>query len=235
MDTQTRHALKHDTFVDTTNSTLEWIQDNRGLVIRYTVIALIILAIIIGFVVHTETRNADAQAMLNRAMNVYLTPLKQPDMPAEVNIGSFATAKDRADAAYPLFEKTAKEYGSTRAGQDARYFAGLTQIERGNLSGAQQELKQAADSNSNVAALAKMALANLAIQSGQGSEAVALYQQVIAHPTSTVAASTAQIALAEYYESNNPEQAKLILAKVVDQNKNNAAGQIAQQDLAKLK
>lgn len=235
MDTQTRYALKHDTFVDTTNSTLEWIQNNLKLVIRYAILAVVVIAIILAIVVHFETRNADAQAMLNRAMNIYNTPLKQPDMPAEANIGSYATEQDRASAAYPLFEKTANEYGSTRPGQDARYFAGLTQIALNNPSQAEQELKQAVSGNDNIAALAKMALAGLAIQAGRGSDAVALYQQVIAHPTTTVSASTAQIALAEYYENNDVEQAKQILAKVIDQNKNNATGEIAQQDLAKLK
>lgn len=235
MDTQTRHALKHDRFVDTTNSALDWAQENRGLVVRYGVLTLVVIALIAAAIVTYNIRSQHAEAALNHALNVYTSPLTQPGEPAELQQGSFPTAAARAKAAHPLFEKTADTYGWLHAGQDARYFAGLTDLQMNDNSTAEAELKQAADArDKNIAALARMALASLYIQTGRGSQAVDLYNKLIQHPTATVPASSAQLALAQYYENSHPDQARQILAKVEDQNKDNFAGQIAQRELAKL-
>lgn len=235
MDTQTRHALKHDRFVDSTNSALDWVQENRSLVIRYSVVAVVVIAIIVAAAVTYSARQQHAQAALNKALNVYTAPLTQPGEPADLQQGSYPTAAARAKAAHPLFEKAADNYGWLYAGQDARYFAGLTDLQMNDNTAAEKELKQAADvRDKNVAALAKMALASLYIQTNRGSQAVELYKDLAQHPAATVPASSAQLALAQYYESTDPDQAKQILAKVQDQNKDNFAGQIAQRELAKL-
>jgi predicted negative regulator of RcsB-dependent stress response len=235
VDTQTRHALKHDRFVDSTTSALDWVQENRGLVIRYSVVALVVVAIVAAALVTYNIRNQHAVAALNKALNVYTAPLTQPGEPANLQQGSYPTAAARARAAHPLFEKAADNYGWLHAGQDARYFAGLTDLQMNDNSAAEKELKQAADArDKNVAALAKMALASLYIQTGRGAQAVELYNKLAAHPTATVPASSAQIALAQYYENSNPDKARQLLAKVQDQNKDNFAGQIAQRELAKL-
>lgn len=235
MDTQTRHALKHDRFVDTTTTALDWAQENRGLVIRYGVLILVAIAIVAAAIVTYNVRNQHAEAALSRALNIYTSPLLQPGEPANLQKGSYPTAAARAKAAHPLFEKIANTYSWLHAGEDARYFAGLTDLQMNDNSAAEKELKQAAKAHDrNIAALARMALASLYIQTGRGSEAVSLYQKLINHPTTTVPASAAQLALAQYYEKNNPAQARQILAKVEDQNKDNFAGQIAQSELAKL-
>jgi tetratricopeptide (TPR) repeat protein len=235
VDTQTRHALKHDRFVDTTHSALDWAQENRGLVIRYGVLTLVVICVAASAIVMYNIRQQHAEAALNKALNVYTAPLTQPGEPADVQQGSYPTAAARAKAAHPLFETAADNYGWLYAGQDARYFAGLTDLQMNDNTAAEKELKQAAGArDKNVAALAKMALASLYVQTGRGSQAVALYNKLAKHPTATVPASSAQLALAQYYENSDPDQAKQILAKVQDQNKKNFAGQIAQRELAKL-
>jgi tetratricopeptide (TPR) repeat protein len=167
-------------------------------------------------------------------VSVYSTPIADPAQPEPPGVKTFPTAADRAKAANPLFEDVARRYGSTTAGQNALYFAGLTAADMGKTSEAESDFRKAADlQDANLASLARLALANLLAQQGQTSEAIKLYQDLINHPTSTVPAGTAQLQLAQLYEANNkPAEANKIYAQLKAKDPTTAAGQIAAQKLA---
>ena len=229
MDTQTRHALKQDKFVQATTSGLSWIELHRSQVIRASVIAVVILAAIIGSAAFYEHRTAQASLALGQALEIYNTPLRQPGEPED---GSFSTAADRAKAANRQFVDVANRYGSLEPGKVALYFAGLTDIDLGKTADAEGSLKQVAGSyHKDLASLAKVALANLYVQTGKTPQAIDLYKQLIAKPTDTVPASAAQLQLAALYERTDPQQAKQIYAVLKDKDKATAAGQIAAQKL----
>jgi tetratricopeptide (TPR) repeat protein len=235
VDTQTRHALKHDRFVDSTNATLDWASDNRGTLIRYGIIAFAVIALIVAAIWTYTVRQHNAQNLLGQGLSIYETPLSVPGEPADEAKGSYATAAARAKAAYPLFEKAANEYGWLRPGEDARYFAGLADMDMGNQAKAETELKKASKAHDrNIASLAKMALASLYVQTNRTQEAIDIYNKLIKNPTTTVPASAAQLELAGLYENSNPEKAKQIYAEVKDKNSKTAAGQIAAEKLQKL-
>ncbi len=229
MDTQTRHALKQDKFVQATTSGLSWIELHRSQVIRTSIIAVVILAAIIGSAAFFEHRTAQASLALGQALEIYNTPLRQPGEPED---GSFSTAADRAKAANRQFVDVANRYGSLEPGQVALYFAGLTDIDLGKTADAEGSLKQVAGSyHKDLASLAKVALANLYVQANKTQQAIDLYKQLIAKPTDTVPASAAQLQLAALYEKTDPQQAKQIYAVLKDKDKATAAGQIAAQKL----
>jgi len=236
VDTQTRHALKQDKFITATTSGLEWLESNRSSVLRWTIAGVVLLGLLIAGLVVWHQRSQAADQLLAQAMDIYATPLATPGEPAPPGQTTYATAADRAAAAYPLFEKAANEYGWLGAGRTARYFAGITAVDLGKTAQAESELKQASDSGpSSVAALAKLALANLYAQDGHASQAAALFQELVAHPTTTVPKSAAQLQLAQMYENTDPNEAKQIYAQIEDQDKGTAAAQLAQQQLQKLK
>ncbi len=165
-------------------------------------------------------------------MDIYNTPVAQPGQPAEPGVKTYASAAERAKAAYPLFEEVANKYSWLKEGANARYLAGMTALAMGQSSTGENELKKAADSsNSNVAALAKLSLAGIYHQTGRDPLAIELYQQLIAKPTATVPASLAKLQLAALYESSKPDEAKKLYAEIKDQDKGTAAGQIAAQKL----
>jgi hypothetical protein len=232
VDTQTRHALKQDKFVNATTSGLEWIGEHRSNVLAWAVGAVVVVAIIVsGFFLY-QKRDAGANQLLGQAMDIYETPLTQPNQPAEPGLKTYATAADRAKAAYPLFKQTADQYGWLGAGEMARYFAGVTELEMGQQGAAEADLEKATHShNVNLAALGKIALANLYEQTGRGSMAVTEYKDVIAHPTTTVPKAAAQLQLAQMYETTQPAEARRLYAEIKDQNKDTQAGQIATQKL----
>ena len=235
MDTQTRHALKHDSLIDSAHTAADWMQENKAVVIKYSIIIAIVL--IVGTIATAlyQSQRAKAQIAFGVAMDTYLTPIAQSDAEQQPGMKTYPTVAARAKDANAAFLKVADSYRHTSAGKNAEYFAGLTYAEMGQTADAERTLKQVANhDDKNLAALAQMTLASLAQQSGRTPDAVKIYQQLAAHPTATVPASQAKLALAAIYEQSNPQQAKQLYAEIKDANKATAAGQIATQKLAQL-
>lgn len=232
VDTQTRHALKQDHFVNVTTSGMEWVGEHRANVVKAAVAVVLLIGVIVAGILIYQRREAAANELLGQAMDIYETPLAQAGQPTMPGQKTYPTAADRAKAANPIFREVAEQYGWLDAGAMARYFAGITEVDLGQQSQAQEDLKKASESHDgNVAALAKLALANLDEQSNRGSEAVSLLQDLIKHPTSSVPKVAAQFQLASYYEATQPSEARRIYAEIKDQNKNSEAGQLATQKL----
>ena len=127
----------------------------------------------------------------------------------------------------------ANKYGMTPDGKVARYFGGLTYMEEGQNASAESTLKQVAGGwNGDLAALAKLSLAQLYRQTGRDPQAIDLYNELTAKPTSTVPGGLAQLQLAELYETQGkPELAKKIYAQLKDKDPKGPAGMIAAQKL----
>ncbi|HUY81773.1 MAG TPA: tetratricopeptide repeat protein [Acidobacteriaceae bacterium] len=232
MDTQTRHALKQDRFVEATASSLGWLQDHRRNAIIASVAAVVLVAAVLAGVMIYHSRLSKAEALYGQAMDIYNTPLAQPGQEIPPGQKTYPTAAARAKAANPMFVQAANKYGWFKVGKNAGYFAGLTYLDMGQTASAEKDLKSAVDSHdSGLEALAKMALAGLYRQTGRDDQAVDLYKQVIKHPTITVPAAAAQLELAGLYEVKNPAEAKKIYAQLKDHDKDTVAGQIAAQKL----
>jgi tetratricopeptide (TPR) repeat protein len=232
VDTQTRHALKQDRFITATTSGLDWVGQNRASVIRWSIGVVVALAVIITGIVLFEQRSSAADQLLGQGLTIYETPIASPNQPTPPGDTTYASAKDRARAAYPIFSQAASRYGWLHAGHMARYFAGLTAQDMGNTSEAEADLSQVASSGgSNLAATAKVALANLYAQTGRTSMAVGEFNDLIAHPTTTVPKASAQLMLAQLYETTQPEAARRLYAQIKDQDKDSEAAQIATQKL----
>jgi hypothetical protein len=230
VDTQTRHALKQDRLVEATRSGVGWFQEHRSRVIQATVAVVLLIAIVVAGLVVYSRRSAAADLAFGEAMDTYNTPLAQPGQPQVPGEKTFATAAARATAAHQQFEQLANQYGFFEAGKTARYFAGLTAIDLGQTGVAETSLKTVSDGHdAALASLAKLALANLYQQLNRNSEAVVLYNQLIAKPTSTVPADAARLQLASLYERTNPAEANKIYAQL--KTSKTAAAEIAAQKL----
>jgi len=233
VDQQTRQALKHDQFVDTTKHGLEWATENRHSVIVTGVISIAtIIVIVVGMVIY-NSRASQASVAFGAAMQAYQTPLAAPGQAVPPGVKTYASIAERAKAANDLFMGVADKYSMTPDGKVARYFGGLTYMEDGQNASAESTLKQVADGwNHDLGALANLSLAQLYRQTGRDSQAIEIYNGLTAKPSTTVSSGIAQIQLAELYESQNkPELAKKIYAQLKDKDAKGPAGLIAAQKL----
>lgn len=231
MDTQTRHALKKDKFAQATADSFQWLSGHRSGVLKWVIGAGVAVLVIAGALVFWTLRSSAAESALGSALDTYNAPLAQPGLPA--GNGIYNNAADRAKAANKQFAQVAQQYGWLSEGKKARYFAGITDEELGQNAAAESELKAVAGSwNRDLANLAKIALAGLYQQTSRDSQAIDLYNQVIAKPSETVTAPAAQLDLADLYVAEGKQdQARNLWAKVKDADKEGAAGAIASQKL----
>ena len=236
MDTQTRHAMKHDALVDNAQSAVAWLEEHKSEAIRFAAVLIAVVAIGIGSVMFYQHRQEQASVAFGAAMDIYSAPVAQPGVPAQPGVRTYPSSAARAQAANALFLKVANSYGSTDSGKNALYFSGLCYMEMGQASQAEKTLKQVVrDGNKNLAALGNLALVNLYQQNGHASDAIKLLNQLASHPTTAVPASEAKLELASMYEKTNPQQAQQIYAQLKDKDSKTAAGQIAAQKLQEMK
>lgn len=232
MDTQTRHALKKDSFAQATASSVSWLSGHRSGVVRWAVSAGVVLVLVVATLVYWNWSSTKANTALGAALDTYIAPLAQPGAPAEN--GVYASTAERSKAANGQFLAVAKQYGWLAEGAKAHYFAGVTYQELGQNASAEAELKAAAGSwDRNLANLAKLALAGLYHQTARDAQAIDLYNALTAKPSETVSASVAQLNLADLYAAaGKQDQARALWAKVKDADKDGPAGAIAAQKLA---
>lgn len=235
MDTQTRHAIKHDALIDHAHSALGWLEEHKSQAILFSVIVVAVLAIGIGSILFYQHRQDEASVAFGAAMDIYSAPVDQPGTPPEPGVRTYPSGTVRAKAANAEFLKVADSFGSTDAGKNALYFAGLTYMEMGNPAAAETTLKKVVDHGaSNLASLADMALVGLYRQGGRTSDAIDLLKKLATHPTTAVPAGQANLELAGIYEGTNPAQAKQIYAQLKDKDSKTTAGQIAAQKLQQM-
>lgn len=236
MRTTERHQLKHDKFAETAADTYSWAVDHRDKIIYGAVIAAVILLIVLGSMAYMSRRDQQASNALGKAMEVYDAPLRPAGAPEQPGLTTFTSASERAKAAHAEFAKIADEYSRTKSGKVARYFSALTAKETGDIAGAEQGLKQVADSaDQDLASLAKLALAGLYRQSGKEQQAIDTYKQLIDRPTAAVAKSTAQLQLAETYQAKQPQEAAKLYEQIRKDDPQSVAAEIAARNMGTLK
>ena len=232
----TRHTnreLSEDHFVTNTGKTVEWARENTRTVLTTLgiVLALIIVAVVAGFIIHG--RNQAASVAFGEAMETFQSPITVPGQPATPGVKSFATVADRAKAANPQFHAVADKYGSTKDGKNARYFEGLTFLQEGDTKSAETALKSVADSfDGELASLGKLALADIYRQTKRDAQAIDIYNQLTAKPTDAVPAGLAQLQLAELYAAEGKTaDARKIYGQIKDKDAKSPAGIIAAKKL----
>lgn len=236
MRSYARHRLKQDQFTATAKETVSWAVEHQKSLTYAGIVVAVIVAVFLGYGYYTRHRAQTAQAELSAALATYQAPLRAPGQPAQPGEISFASAQERAKAAQPQFAKLAQDYASTRSAIIANYFLGLSDVDLSDTKGAESHLRLVINSNApDLAALAKFALANLYRGANRDPEAVKLYQDLIAHPTTTVPKSMAQLELAALYATKQPQDARKLYEDIQKENPQGPAAAIAANRLGDLK
>jgi len=238
---ETRHSLKEDRFSKATihaaENAVHWsVEHKKNLAIGIAA-AVALVAIVLGGWLYFQRQDERASVELGKAVRTLDTQVRPAGMPAQPEIPSFGSTKERATEAHKQFQAIADKYPHTRSGEISRYFSGLTASDMGDNSVAERDLKDvASSSHDDMSGLAKFALASLYRKSNRDKEAIDLYKQLIDKPTATVSKVMAQLQLASLYESSQqPAEAKKIYEQIVKENPKTEAESMAQQKLQALK
>ena len=241
MRAQTRHQLKQDAFsrvtIGAAEKTAHWSVEHRNTLAIAVIAVVVIAGVAAGGWYYQSTQDEKASFDLTQATRTLEAQLRPTGVPAQPDIPSFTSAKERAEAARKQFQAIVDKYPHTRTADMARYFLGVTSASMGDNTGAENNFKAVASTgNKELASVAKLALAALYGNTNRTKDGVALYQELINHPTASVSKVTAQLELAELYRSSNqPLDAKRLYEQIKKDNPSTEAGQMATQKLAELK
>lgn len=232
-----RKELKSDEFVSGMDAALEYYLQHQRAVITAIVVLVVVVASGYGYMTWSRTRNLAASALLSQALTtMHATVQAQPssaNAPAPAGI-TYPTVAERGTAAAQQFQAVINQYGSTNAGQLARVYLGLAQLDA-NDPHAPQTLQAAAQSGDAAAATAAQhALANLDIQQGKLAAAHTLLEALTKQDSPTLPRAVAIIELASLDRTYNPKEAAQLYKQLQTDFPNTATAQQAQQDLANL-
>ncbi len=241
MRAETRHQLKEDRFSTATihaaEATAHWSVEHKSTLTYGAIILVVLAAAIGGSWYYFNQQDLKASMSFSQAIRTMDTPVRPANMPAQPDQPSFASSKERALEAHKQFQAIVDQYPHTRSAEFSRYFLGLTSSDMGDNAAAEKELNTVASShNSDLAALARFALAAVYRNTNRANDAINIYKDLIAKPTSTVGKSAAQVELAATYRAaNRPSEAKAIYQQLQKDNPNTELSQLAASKLAELK
>ncbi len=231
-----RQQLKQDKFKETAAEAAHWTEEHRRTLTSAGTVVVIVALILAGLWWYKNWQNEKSSAELGAALNTLAAPIVPPGTPKEGGQPVFYSVKERALAAKDVLYAISSKYGSAHAAQYAHYLAATCEMDLENYKVAEDQLRQLSGSHdTDVAALAKLALAGLLHNQNRDTEAIALYKELIDKPTATVPKATAQLALASLYTAKDPAAARAIYDQMIKDDPKGPGAQIAQGLKAELK
>ncbi len=235
MRSEVRHRLKEDRFAETAQGAFSWMRGHSVNVLGGILVATLIIAIALGGYFYMENREQKASAGLGAAMETMNARIGAADPNPDSKDESYSSVKERGQAAEKKFQAIASQYPHTHAGKISRYLSGVSQEQKGDNAAAEATFKQvAASGDKEVASLAKLALASLYRSTNRTQQAIAIYKDLVDHPTHEVAKTTAQFELAGVYESTQPDDARKLYQEIQKADPKGADGPLGRQALMKM-
>lgn len=173
--------------------------EGRGRQILYGLLALAVIGVL-AFVVYSYSRrqNNVAQAALGKAIETSQAPISTTPMPGFTG-KTFATEKERAEAAVAEFQEVANKFGSPYNDR-AKYFIAVERLKLDREAGINELQEAAKSSDKETGALAKFALGQAKAADGKLDEAAAIYSELLSQSNSLPAKETLNFELAGLYE-----------------------------------
>jgi TolA-binding protein len=238
---ETRHQLKQDRFsrttIDVAEATVHWSVEHKKKLIAGVLAAVAIIALLVGGWYYLNQQDLKASSDLSQAVRTMSTQIRPAGMPAQADLPSFASAKERATAAQTQLQKVINDYPHTKSADFARYFLGVSAIDLGDNAAAEKDFKEVASvHNDDLASLANFALASIYRNSARQKDAIDIYKKLADKPTRTVGKTTAQMELAATYQAaQQPGEAKRIYEQIQKENPNSEAAQLASAKAQQIK
>jgi len=205
-----KEQVEHDQFTDAITGAVDYARAHREQLIRWAGIAIAVL-VVAGLVFwYLSYKNSERQQDLQNAFQVLEAPVG-PANPATPWAKSFLTQDAKTKASIKAFSDVVAKDGGSRQGLIAQYYRGTLEAQNGSNSAAESDLNAVANTSSECAPLAKIALAQVYAGENKIAQARGLLQEIVNKPTDLVSKAQAQILLARLDETTNPQQAQKLL------------------------
>lgn len=205
-----RRELKEDQFISGFEDTLEFLEEQWEMIIALVLVVLVGAGALGGL--WWQARRADQRASLavSQALDIYSAPVRAPGE-SQTNLPgpSFATEKEKYEAAQKEFARLRQQLAGTRAAVIAKHYEALALWELGQRDETLrrlEEVSRAADPER--AAIAGLHLAGFYQKLGRTEDARKLYRKLADHPTASVPRATALLGLADLLVVSNPAEAR---------------------------
>jgi predicted negative regulator of RcsB-dependent stress response len=210
-----RKDLKKDEIREKLVSGVESVASHQQALWIVIAAALVVALAVFGWNSYARRQTAKASAALDDAMKIFQARIRAPGEPADPVEVTYLDEKNKFTDAEKKFLAVADQYGRTKPGLTARYYAGLSEVQLKKYADAEKNLDQViSGGEENLVSLSKFKLAEVYQQENKGSQAVDLYKQLSDKPSVFVSKPMAMLALADYYRKTDPAQATKLYNQV---------------------
>ena len=210
-----RKDLKKDEIREKLVSGVESVASHQQALWIVVTAALVVALAVFGWNSYARRQTAKASAALDDAMKVFQARIRASGEPADPVEITYLDEKNKFTDANKKFLAVAGQYGRTKPGQMARYYAALSEVQLKQYADAEKNLSQViSGGDENLSSLAKYQLAEVYQQEKKGPQAVDLFKQLSDKPSVFVPKPMAMLALADYYRKTDPAQAAKLYNQV---------------------
>jgi predicted negative regulator of RcsB-dependent stress response len=180
------------------------------------IIAALVIALgILGWDSYSRRQTAKASLALDDGLKIFQARIRAAGEAADPTEVTYVDEKNKFTDADKKFREVAANFGRTKPGQMAQYYAALSEVQLKNYPDAEKNLSQVISGSDEIlASLAKFQLAFVYEQENKGPQAADLLKQLSDKPTILVPKAESMLALADYYRKADPAQATKLYNQV---------------------
>jgi predicted negative regulator of RcsB-dependent stress response len=176
-----RHHLKENALAHLAVSARDAVSARKSVIVPLTIALVLLVAAVAGYLAWRARVDGRADTLLAEALIVEEARVGPPPAPGQPATGmSFATEREKHQAALTKFKIVADQYPSTEAGLFARYREGTTFMALGTPASAARSYQQVIDRGDDTlyAQMARLGLAEAQAQTGQYDQAISTFKDL---------------------------------------------------------
>jgi tetratricopeptide (TPR) repeat protein len=226
MKSTERHKLKENELARSVAAARDMLNTRGRDITRAVIAAFVVVALIAGYTMWRQSRNAKADAALAAGLALFEAPVvplaaPAPGSPLPVQQpGTFATEQAKYEAALPKLMDAAETYPNTDAGVAARYYAAAALASLGRHAEAEQRYQEVVDKAGSriYARTGRLGLADAQAAQGKYDSAITIYRELSTDATSQIPVDGVLMALGRtYLQAGRREEAVRAFSRVVDE------------------
>jgi tetratricopeptide (TPR) repeat protein len=216
-----RHHLKDNELAHLATAARASVEARKSQVTTVIIAIVVVLAAAIGYTAWRGRVQGRAGTLLAEAMAVQDTRVGAPEAPGSPSAGpSFATEKEKNQAALTKLKAVADQYPSTEAGLFARFREAGVQMSLGNVKEAATAYQLVIDgAGDNIyGQMARLGMAESQVRSGEFDKAIETYKELAQRKDGTLPVDGILVQLGRtYLEAGKPSDAQQAFNRLVQE------------------